>query len=437
MSAQRIGTESPLEQLPASLRAFLEFERFHLYRPEFFQENVGSEPFDVRYLPQNCGAFRLPCFWVNRERMHVFGGQPTADHELRFLNVAEARQKVLFPIHPLSVERCRRVLADIDAEEANCAGRCVWAVPTSSPRTFLVWRDSEPGKASFVKVSLHADAFGDRRLGALKVARSVGLSMLFDSVSRDHALPVRHFSEPVGFVPRDLPDCGVIIRSIPEPVRRNQIQAAPLFALLGGAGGRVPLLLCLLQQSVETPQELVERILCRPFAKLWLDMALGQGLLLEAHAQNMMLALSPNGVPLGEFFYRDFEGLQVDWELRAAKGLPTPQSMPRAFDWYETYATWGYPHSQLVWYKLYVSLFDYLHFVLHPVEVALQSWREQGLIGGPPVGTDEITLSCSRHVLSLLAESFGAPTTSEFNLYRNMKKAVTLLLRVRRDLCSG
>jgi hypothetical protein len=434
MNAQRIGTESPLEQLPVSLRAFLEFERFHLYRPEFFQENVGSRQYDARYLPQNCGAFGLPCFWVKRERLHVFGEQLTANHEPRFLQVGEARQRVLVPIHPLSVERCGSILADVEAEEANCDGRCVWAVPTSSPRTFLVWPDGEPDKAAFVKVSLHADAFGDRRLGARKVARSVGLSMLFDSVSRERDLQVRHFPEPVGFVPRALPDCGVIVRSIPESLRRNQIHAVPLFALLGGVGERVPLLLSLLQQCAENPQELVDRILCRPFAKLWLDLALRQGLLLEAHAQNIMLALSPNGVPLGEFFYRDFEGLQVDWELRTVRGLPTPQSLPRSFEWYETYATWGYPHSQLIWYKLYVSLFDYLHFVLHEVEVSLQSWRERGLIGGPAVRSDELTLNFSRHLLTLLAASFGTPA-SEFNLYRNMKKAVTLLLRVRRDLC--
>lgn len=437
MSAQRIGMESPLEQLPASLRAFSEFERFHLYRTEFFQENVGNEPFDVRYLPQNCGAFKLPCFWVDRDRMLVYGEPPAAGLELRFFDDSATRQRILLPVHPLSVERCCKLLGDIGAEEANVAGPCIWAVPTSSPRTFLVWRDGEPDQAAFVKVSLHAEAFGDRRLGALKVARSVGLSMLFESIGRDCASSVRSFAEPVGFVPRALPDFGVIIRSVPEPVRRNQIHAAPLFALLGGAGERVPLLLSLLQSSVENPHEFVERILCRPFAKLWLEMALGQGVLLEAHGQNMMLALSRDGVPSGEFFYRDFEGLQVDWELRAAKGLAAPQCLPRSFEWHETYATWGYPHSQLIWFKLYISLFDYLHFVLHEVEVSLQDWRERGLIGGPSIGSDEITLSFSRHVLTLLAASFGTPPVSEFNLYRNMKKTVALLLRVRRDLCFG
>jgi hypothetical protein len=432
--ALRIGSEAPLEQLPRSLQELLRFERFHIYRPEFFQENIGDPTFDVRYLPQNCGAVSLPCFWIHRKHVQLYGRQCAGADELYLFDQADPCGRVLFPIHPLCVEHCRQFLAEVHAEDATADGMRIWAVPTSSTRTFLAWPDGEPHRALCIKTSLHSKAFGDRQLGACKVARSVGFSMLFESSGTPQSSTLGHFPERLGLVPKGLPDCGVIVRSIPEQILNGQMYVAPLFALLGGSGSNTPLLLSMLQRTDASTEEFVQQVLCRPFASLWLETALHRGLLLEAHAQNMMLSLSVDRMPLGGFFYRDFEGLQVDWELRATQKLSVPPGMPRSFDWQETYATWGYAHSQLVWYKLYISLFDYLHFVLNEVELSLQSWHARGLVRGPSISRDSITLMFSRQVFGMLRERFGARTGSEFNVYRNMKRFVLLLLKVRRDL---
>ena len=158
------------------------------------------------------------------------------------------------------------------------------------------------------------------------------------------------------------------------------------------------------------------------------------GLLLEAHAQDLMLALSPNLAPLGTFFYRDFEGLQVDWELRRARGFPDATALPLAWRGYDAYATWGHPHTQLIWYKLHISLFDYLHFVLHELDRALHDWHRRGLINGPEFGNDLLAQVFSHHLLLAIHEMFGVRMDARINVYRHLNRFLIDLLRLRRDL---
>lgn len=435
MAADAFSYQDITSQLPSWLQQWLVLERFHLHKVDLYQNRARDPGFDVSYLPQHASPFRLPCFWVRRKHLQIYG-QQTAGSELELFSGHGMDERVLFPIHPTSVERYGTFLRESGAEDATHRGACIWAVPTSSTRTLLAWRDHAPETALFIKTTLDTPLFGDRRLYLKTVGRSVGFSQLMLAARADLPVAFDYLPESVGFVPRSLPDSGVVVRSIPQRIKADRIHVAPVFSLLGGDGGRVPLLLTLLERSGMPSLQLLEQMLCAPFARLWLDMSLRHGLLLEAHAQDLLLELTPELIPMGRFLYRDFEGLQVDWELRRRRGLRAPVNMPHAWAWRETYDTWGYRYSDLVWYKMHVSLFNYLHFVLNEVEMSLRAWHERGLIGAFPCEPDETTMIFSRHLFRGIEEMFGIRVAAEYNVYRALPRFVAFLLKVRRQAMS-
>lgn len=422
-----------LEQLPCCLRQQLQFERFHLHKPELFQDRARDPAFDPKYFPQNCGPVRLPCYWIERRHLYVFGEQAPDCNELGFFSGEGPRGSVLFPMHPTSVPHYQPLLTKLAARNAAMDGLCIWGVPTASVRTLLAWPDRKPEQALFVKTSLHSPIFGDRRLYTWKVARSVGLSSLVQQSLQQLPGGLGYFPEGFGFAPRQMPDSGVIVRSIPSEIKANRLTVAPLFALMGGQHAQ-PLLLTLMEQARMQPVEFLEQVLCARFARLWLEMSLRHGLILEAHGQDLMLAMSPDLRGLDRFYYRDFEGLQVDWELRCRYGLATPANMPNAAAWHETYATWGYRYGQLVCYKLRISLLQYLHFVLAELEQMLCAWQQRGIMGGARLDQDALTAMFSRAMMEAIDELFAIRVKVEFNIHRHLNRFVLLLLNVRKEL---
>lgn len=430
--AVHVANDAMMCQLPRALSALLTFERFHLYNVESFFDAARDPTFDRRYLPQNCGVFRLQCFWVPRRHLYVYGSQGHAADEIVLFRDCGLQEQVLFPIHPTSLARHTEFLATVDAREVAGDELCIWAVPTSSTRTLLAWPDGFPERALFLKTSLHTPLFGDRRLHAHIVGRSVGLSRLVSESSEALPAAIECFPEPVGFVPRKSLVGGVVARSMPRALRDGQVLAAPLFALLGGTEEHRPLLLSL---HARMPLRVViEDVLCRRFAQLWLQLALGHGLIIEAHGQDLMLELTSDCVPTGRFFYRDFEGLQVDWELRRALGLPQPADLPHAWVWRETYGSWGHPYNDLAWGKLKTSLFQYRQLVLREIETRLGDWQRSGLIGPLDFQPDETTRLFSNCLLDAVADMFGIRIAERYNIYQSLNRFLLLLTSMRREL---
>lgn len=427
------GSDGALEQLPRSLQRQLALERFHLHKPDVFFRHSRDPTFDPKYLPQNCGVLELPCYWIERRHLYVFGAQDDTRDEIKLLTGQAPNDRVLFPVHPASVAHYQDLLSQLGATNACEDGLRIWAVPTSSLRTFLAWPDRAPEQALFVKTSLHSPILGDRRLHLSRVAHSVGLSSLVQRSLAVLPAGLGYFPETLGLVPRRMPDSGVIVRSIPPEIKANRLVAAPLFSLMGGRTMQ-PLFLSMLERSGMRPMDLIEDVLCAQFARLWLETTLRFGLILEAHGQDLMLALSLDMNPLGRFYYRDFEGLQVDWELRQRFGLPMPEHMPNARAWYETYSTWGYRYGALAWYKLRISLHQYLHFVLHELELMLREWQQRGLMHAPRIDEDSLTAMFSRQMMKALREMFGVSVKEDYNIRRSIGKFVLLLMGLRKDL---
>ncbi len=382
-------------------------ERFRLYRPNVYQDVQRDPDFDTRYLPQNCGAFVLPCYWVPRRTLHLYQIDNDARSAFPTPDGIDANQRVLFPIHPLEVESFRNFLSSNRAADSERDGLVFWAVPTSSTRTLLVWPDHEPEKAKFVKLSLRSMIFGDRRLTRRKIATSIGHSQLIWKTRAGLPSALGWFFEHVGYVPRSGTDCGVIVRSVPQELIDGRLLIAPLFSLFGGTAEEAPLLLSICRKAGLSVPEFVEDTLCRPFARLWTKLFLQYGLILEAHGQDVLLSLSPDLRPAGQFFYRDFEGLMVDWELRRALGFTDEWRMPYASRWHETYGTWGHPYHQMVSYKLRVSLTDFVYLVLRALARSLEGGPAQREIAAAGLSAENVIVTFWRALAVELNERYG------------------------------
>ena len=399
--------DAPIEQLPLALQQLLTFEREYLHDPQQFQDPSRDPSFDACYFPQNCRGFQLPCFWVMRKHMHVYGAHAGGDSIFAESESQESGGRVLLPIHPTALHYYEAWLSSVSARDSVQEGLRIWAVPTSSTRTLLAWPDGAPHRASFVKTTLHSPIFGDRHLRLQKVARSVGLSRLVQESSAQLPASLGYFWEPVGYVPRALQDSGAIVRPVPTEMIENLVFAAPLFSLFGGQTKR-SLLLDLLEHADMSALQFLQEVLCEPFARLWVEMSLGFGLMIEAHGQDLLMQLSPDLKPIPRFYYRDFEGLQVDWQLRAARGLSTPIRMPRECCWFDVYDTWGFQYSQMAWYKLHISLFNFVDLVLKELEVAIGRWQGAGHLGGPRIKEGSVVELFSELLAAALKQMLGS-----------------------------
>lgn len=424
-----------VQQLPLALRRLLDFEQKNLWRLDRFRAcSHADDAFDPRFLPESSVVFELPYVIIQKKSLYILGGLSEGESVLQNSWLDRCDSEVRFPIHPTQLHEYSEHLGK--AHRADPPERDVRLVgtPTSSVRTLLVWRDGLPHSAAFVKLSLRSESLGDRRLSRRQVASSVGLSHFVHN-SRS-ALPtgLQYFAEPVGLVPRRTPQVGAILRTIPEEVVDGSVIPAPLFALMGGTQGHPPLLLQLLRRKHGTARDLLDEMLLATFAKLWIALVFDHGLILEAHGQDLLLAMSPNLEPLGTFYYRDFEGLTVDWALRRARGFLEPTFLPHTFEWFSTYETWGYPRYQMLATKLWVSLTDFLELVLAELEYALLKWQLSATIAPEGIESGVLTRIYSAHLREAIREKFGLIEAADYDIRHQRHRFVKFLMRVRHEI---
>lgn len=434
ISTQESAGAAAVAQLPAALQQWMILERFHLHQVGKFQRMSRDPSFDTAYLPQNGGVFGLPTYRVSRRNLHLLGGQPKNTDTIRFVAETDSAEHVLFPIHPSALGHYREFLLNAGARDVAEEGVRIWAMPTSSSRTLLAWVDGAPQSAVFVKTSLYSPLFGDRRIRRAQASRSVTLSAMLNSEAGELPHALAHLPEILAFTTRQAPHTGAIVRAIPEAIKTGDVRLAPLFSLLGGSGDQVPLLLTMLERTGTPPLQFVHEVLCKPFARLWLELSMSFGWILEAHGQDLLLELSAELTFQGRFYYRDFEGLQVDWELRRRLGRAAPPGMPHAWEWRDAYDSLGnYPYCGLLWYKWRTSLFQYLHFVLHETEASLREWHRRGLIGGPVCAEGEATAIFSGYLFAALEKIFNVRVGPPYDVYRFLNRFLLLLAKLRRQ----
>jgi hypothetical protein len=210
------------------------------------------------------------------------------------------------------------------------------------------------------------------------------------------------------------------------------VVVAPLFALIGGGPEHPPLLLEWMKRDCDGALKIVEEQLLARFARLWVELVFDFGMILEAHGQDLLLALSPDLVSLGGFYYRDFEGLAMDWTLRRIRGF-ADGVLPQMCEWFPTYETWGYRLYQLVSHKLRISLFDYLHLVLGELELAIREWQESGMVG-EKVREGQLTRQFSGYLRDAIEEKYGLTEGESYDVRHHICRFVKFLMLVRRNI---
>jgi hypothetical protein len=261
----------------------------------------------------------------------------------------------------------------------------------------------------------------------------VGISKLLRS---DHAaLPrnVHYLFEPTGIVPRSMPNGGVLFRPIPCDVKSGKLILAPMFSLVGGSENHPPLLLTIIERTGMNIHDFMHDVVCAGFAKSWVQMSMRNGLILEAHGQNLLLALSADFEPLGQFYYRDFQDLMVDWDFRRMMGNASPTTMPNAWSWHETYDS-GYFCSNLLSKQFEISIKHYMKFVIEEMELVLRHWHENGIGQTPRFEIDEFTAIFSHQIMKAVHEVSGVCAGAEYNIYRSLARFSRFLLNVRMEL---
>lgn len=416
--------------LPAALGRFLQFEQRNLWRAQRFRNSVGDAWSNSGWLPERGKIFRVPCFRVQRRYLFSCEWGCDARAVIEMSSGSGPNSCVLFPIHPAELSRYAEFLSRVGALEAPAEEVRLLGTPTSSPRTLLMWPEGRADRAFFGKLSVNSRLLGDRTLTRRKVAISVGLSHLVQECMGQLPAGISFFEEPVGMTPRML-DSGVVFRSVPNQIRDGAI-VAPLFALMGGEACS-PVLLGLIRGNRSAAFEALEEVLLSKFARLWVDLVFDFGLILEAHGQDLLLELSPTLVPLGNLYYRDFEGLTVDWALRRAKGL-REVALPHAFEWFSSYETWGYPLFQLISIKMRTSLFDYFHLFLAELEVALQEWRATGMMVDHKIRQGDLTSLFSKYLRKAIHEKFGMRESEQYDIHLNLTRFSKFLMRVRSEI---
>jgi siderophore synthetase component len=223
--------------------------------------------------------------------------------------------EVTFLVHPetwsseaLGVERLRELPQSASVRVA----------PTASTRTVLAMQATPP---HFLKLHYpkRISRF-NRRLRLKNIQTSVAVTRDVDAIAHDRfaylpdvlGIVLRGLGHPWGFLVRD---------AAPHPVAEGR-RMIPLFALYGGDLDHPadrPLLVQLIERLGVEPSSFVVDEIMLPLVECWCAAA-NRGILLESHAQNVLLEIDASLRPT-RMVHRDFD-VWIDPEARAAARLP-------------------------------------------------------------------------------------------------------------------
>lgn len=274
-----------------------------------------------KYSPQSEAIFAIKSYWLPMEKFQIAG----VDDASNLLGIEVKRtnkngeKQVLFLVHPESEDIYSSLVGNSEM------GPKFMATATSSSRTLLVWPEQNPEKVFFGKLSLNKEISSVvRTIPKGEVARSVGTTLILQA---ERYLPkdFLYFPEVFGVMPKGWGRGGMILRSIPKEIQQGELRLIPLFALYTkGKQKESPIIEMIRKSGMRSDLFIIEKII-RPFVKQWVDLAVNQGIAIEAHAQNVLMEVDASGIITGKFIYRDFGGFNIDLNFRRSHNLSVPQ----------------------------------------------------------------------------------------------------------------
>jgi hypothetical protein len=264
-------------------------------------------------------SFQLVSVWVPRNQVSLF----QADAPSNLWDFYVRRDEVLFLVHPETWNSAE--IEHLDQLRALRRGPTIGVAPTASTRTVYTTATPSGVPPHFIKLHYprRISRF-HRRLRRKNIHNSV-------EATRDVA-QVR--SERFAYLPDTLgciygssdSDWGFLIRdAMPRPLVTEPRFLIPVFALYGGDfkhPDHPPLLVQLIERLGAEPQSFVIDEIMIPVLQCWAKAVRERGLLLESHAQNLLLEIDESFRPR-RVVHRDFD-VWIDPDARRRAGLEIP-----------------------------------------------------------------------------------------------------------------
>jgi hypothetical protein len=305
-----------LDDILQGNQAFLYMERYvdegtRTYSP-FAAKSEGAPEYQPR---SGRPSFELITFFAPQSQVSIYQADPLKSL-LEFYIPAE---QVRFLIHPETWVSSG--IDNLDKFHALRRGEPLHVAPTASTRT--VFTTDTPANVPHHFIKLHYPrriSRFNRRLRRKNIRNSVDATHDLAHVRFDK---FAYLPDSLGFTYGDGGNpWGFLVREgTPRPFRGRRF-LAPYFALYGGDLRHPedpPLLVQMIERLGAEPQSFVIDEIMIPVLECWAKVVRERGILLESHAQNLLLEIDPDFRPR-RVVHRDFD-VWVDAEARKQAGL--------------------------------------------------------------------------------------------------------------------
>ncbi|MBF0363456.1 MAG: hypothetical protein HQK49_20710 [Oligoflexia bacterium] len=257
-------------------------------------------------------------FWLPEDRVHVYLNSDRIYSMEDFARTKDGKKYYRFFVHPLAKDQFADIVKDFEHSD-------VCMRPSASPRSFFF-------DQFMIKVSLPLSlAGGIKSLYQLQMQRATLVSNLLSKIPKQemdqHHLSYLKESMAIYSATKDTP-YGVIIREIPEDVVTKKKSLVPFFSLLEKDQKRkekqtddLSIFELNYKASGLPLDDFVRERILRPIIESFAFAAIKHGMLFEAHQQNTLFEVDEKGMFTGKIYYRDLDGVRIDFEQRKKNGF--------------------------------------------------------------------------------------------------------------------
>jgi len=306
-----------LDSILQESNAFIFMERYVDEAVKNYSAFAGESEAAPDYQPGSAqSSFQLVTIHAPRSHVSIFEANPTTSLRDHYVDAKE----VLFAVHPETW--ASPGVEHIEELQALPRGKPIEVAPTASTRTVLtVGTSAQAVPAHFLKLHYprRISRF-NRRLRRKNIRKSVESSRDMEHIRLDR---FAYLPEVLGFTyGHDRDDWGFLIReTTPRPSRKERF-LIPYFALYAKDmrdPASPPLLVQLIERLGVDPESFVLEEIMIPVVDCWTKVVRERGILLESHAQNLLLEIDRDFRP-HRTVHRDFD-VWIDREVRKRAGL--------------------------------------------------------------------------------------------------------------------
>jgi hypothetical protein len=311
-----------LEAVVQNHNALLEMERYVDGGAKTYSALAARTEAATRYQPESsASSFDLVVLNAPEDSVAVFKADPSPGLLDHFVH----EQIVRFPVHPQTFED--RALEGSDVLHTLPREVAIRVAPTASTRTVFVLKPSDGVPRHFLKLHypVRISRF-NRRLRTKNIRNSVAVTRELAGIRAER---FAYMPDVLGFTLGSGAEAwGFLVREAsPRPFIEGQF-LIPGFALFASDlrhPDDPPLLAQLIERLDAEPLSFAIDEIFAPIVECWCAVARGRGLLLESHAQNILLEIDSNFSPR-RIVHRDFD-VWIDPDARRCLGLEESRSI--------------------------------------------------------------------------------------------------------------